>query len=101
VVNKGRKITWSPRAQQQLRGAIEYIRLDSPQNADMVKKKILAKVERLADSSVTHPQDPYKTNNDGHFRYFELLKYRISYYEKENEVILVRLRHVSMKPASY
>ncbi len=96
-----RKITWSPRALKQFSNAIEYIRQESFQNADIVKEKILSKITRLSDINISHRIDPYKNNNDGHFHYFELLSYRISYYDKGNEIIIVRLRHVSMKPINY
>ena len=96
-----RKITWAPRAIKQFNIAIEYIRRDSFQNADSVKEKILSKINRLSGVNVTHRTDPYKNNNDGHFRYFELLSYRVSYYENDDEIIIVRVRHVNMKPLNY
>lgn len=34
-----RKVTWTKRTTRQLNAAIEYIRQDSPQNADSVKKR--------------------------------------------------------------
>ena len=100
-MRQARKITWAPKAIKQFNAAIEYIRSDSPQNADSVKERILSKIERLADVNITHRIDPYKNNNDGHFHYFELLSYRISYYENEHEIIIARVRHVSMKPLNY
>jgi plasmid stabilization system protein ParE len=100
-VSSPRKITWSPRALKQFSAAIQYIRQESFQNAESVKERILSKIGRLSDANVTHRKDPYKNNNDGHFHYFELLSYRISYYENENEIIIVRLRHVSKKPLNY
>jgi plasmid stabilization system protein ParE len=100
-VKKASKITWSPRTLKQFSAAIEYIRQDSLQNADSVKGKILAKIARLSDIDITHRIDPYKNNNDGHFHYFELLSYRITYYENEHEIVIVRHRHVSMKPLKY
>jgi len=100
-VRQERKITWAPRAIKQFNAAIEYIRQDSFQNADSVKEKILSKIAQLSGTNITHRADPYKNNNDGHYRYFELLNYRISYYESEQEIIIVRLRHVSMKPLNY
>lgn len=96
-----RKISWAPRAIKQFNVAIEYIRSDSPQNADSVKERILSKIELLAEVNITHRIDPYRNNNDGHFHYFVLLSYRISYYQDEHEIIIVRVRHVKMKPLNY
>ena len=98
---KGRTINWAPRAIKQFNLAIAYIREDSVQNAELVKEKILSEIGKLTDTKVTHRTDPYKKNNDGHFHYFELLNYRISYHENKNEVFIVRVRHVSMKPLNY
>ncbi len=96
-----RKVTWTKRAARQLNAAIEYIRQDSPQNADSVKGKILDKVSELADDKVVHRKDPYKKNNDGNYLYFEILKYRIVYYAEPGEVFIIRVRHTGMEPKKY
>ncbi|HEY5465079.1 MAG TPA: type II toxin-antitoxin system RelE/ParE family toxin [Hanamia sp.] len=96
-----RKITWTKRATFQLNAAIQYIRLDSDQNADNVKEMILDKVNELAEDKVVHRKDPYKKNNDGNYLYFELLKYRITYYSQPKEVFIIRIRHTSMEPKKY
>jgi plasmid stabilization system protein ParE len=96
-----RKITWTKRATRQLNAAIEYIRQDSPQNADTVKEKILDKVNRLAGGKAVHRKDPYKKNNDGNYLYFEILKYRIVYYAQPEEVFIIRVRHTGMEPKKY
>ncbi|MBO9619327.1 MAG: type II toxin-antitoxin system RelE/ParE family toxin [Niabella sp.] len=96
-----RKITWTKSAIRQFNATIEYIRLNSPQNAENVKERILQKVGMLADNTIVHRKDPYKKNNDGRYLYFEVLKCRIVYYAAPEEVFIVRLRHTSMKPKSY
>jgi len=96
-----RKITWTKRATSQLNAAIEYIRLDSDQNADKVKEMILDKVNELAEDKVAHRKDPYKKNNDGNYLHFEFLKYRVTYYSQPKEVFIVRIRHTSMEPKKY
>jgi len=100
-VNGERKIIWAPRAIKQFSTAIEYIRKESDQNADLVKEKILAKISYLSSRKTTHRKDVYRKNNDGHFHYFELMNYRISYYAGDDDVIILRIRHVSMKPLYY
>ncbi len=101
MVGRGWKIIWSPRAVKQFSAAIEYIRRDSEQNADSVKEKILSKITRLTTTKATYRLDPYKISNDGHFFYFEIVSYRVSYYKKDNEIIIVCVRHVSMRPLHY
>lgn len=96
-----RKISWDKQAAIQLSKAIGYIRKDSPQNADKVKKDILYKIALLVANAERHPPDKYQINNAGNFRSFVIHRYRISYLVKEEGIIVVRIRHMSMKPLSY
>ncbi|MEO8961648.1 MAG: type II toxin-antitoxin system RelE/ParE family toxin [Ginsengibacter sp.] len=96
-----RKVTWTKQATLQFNKCIEYIRQESDQNADKVKEKILDKINELSDDRLVHRKDLYKKNNDGHYLYFEILKYRIVYYAEPKEVFIIRIRHTSMEPNQY
>ena len=96
-----KKVTWSAKAVRQFNEAIGYIRQNSLQNADKVKKDILARVERLSKGNIIHRKDPYKKGNDGTFHYFIAMNYRISYCETDAEIIIIRVRHESMEPKIY
>ena len=96
-----RKVTWTRAAMNQFDKIIGYIRKDSEQNAGRVKKKILDKVNQLSDDRIVHRKDPNKKNNDGNYLYFEILKYRIVYYNSKEEVFIIRIRHTSMEPKQY
>ena len=96
-----RKVTWTKRSIRQFNNAIEYIRKDSNQQADQVKAKILQKILQLSDASVVHRADPYKKNNDGNYLYFEVLRYRIVYHVRKDEVMIIRISHTSMEPRKY
>lgn len=96
-----RKVTWTKQATLQFNKCIEYIRQESDQNADKVKEKILDKISELSNDRLVHRKDPYKKNNDGHYLYFEILKYRIVYYAEPKEVFIIRIRHTSMEPKQY
>ena len=96
-----REVIWAPRALKQFNDAIKFIRKDSNQNADVVKEKILSKVDELTTTKAIRRKDPYKKNNDGHFHYFEIAKYRISYYDNGKDIFIVRVRHTSMKQLYY
>lgn len=66
--------------------AIRYISKDSLQNAVKVKKDILAKINELSIRPEIHVRDKYKRNNPGDCRAFELHRYRIAYFIKEEEI---------------
>lgn len=96
-----RKITWTKRATRQFNAAIEYIKLDSEQNAEKVREKVLDKIGELTDDKIVHRKDNCKKNNDGNYLYFEILKYRIVYYATPKEVFIIRIRHTRMEPKAY
>jgi plasmid stabilization system protein ParE len=95
------EIIWAPRALKQFNDAIKFIRKDSDQNADKIKEKILSEIDKLASTKAVHRKDVYKKNNDGHFHYFEIVKYRISYYDNGKDIFIIRVRHTSMKQLYY
>lgn len=94
-------ITWNRRAITQFEDAIAYIEEDSLANAGKFKVDILNKIDGLIKHPERYSPDKYKTDNDGTFRAFELHSYRIAYRYKNNEVRIIRLRHVKMNPISY
>lgn len=96
-----RKIFWDEKAITAFKDAISFIRKDSFQNAASVKADILSKVKELRSSPDIHPPDKYKIGNDGHFRAFEIHRFRISYWVMEQVVLIVRFRHTSQKPEPY
>ena len=98
---KKRRIVWDKNAVNYLRGAIEFIRKDSPQNAEKVKQQIKNSVATLAEHPEKHPTDKYRSNNDGSFRAFELYRFRIAYFVSSSEIRIIRIRHTSQEPLSY
>lgn len=72
MVMKNRKISWDKQASNYFREAIKYIRKESPQNADKVKKEVLEKINELSIRPEIHNPDKYKINNKGNYRAFEL-----------------------------
>jgi plasmid stabilization system protein ParE len=98
---KTRKISWDKQAINYFRDAIKYIREDSPQNADKVKKEILGKIRELSRRPEIHRPDKYKTNNSGNYRAFELYRFGIGYLVKDDEIIITRIRNTKQKPLDY
>jgi len=98
---KTKRVIWPAKARKQLLEAYEYIKLDSVQNAEKVRKDILASTRELSISSKVYRPDKYKKDNDGNFRAFELHRYRIAYHIGKDEITVVRVRHSSMEPLDY
>lgn len=98
---KKRKISWDKMALNYFQDAIRYIRQDSPQNADKVKKEILEKVAELSYRPEIHNPDKYKSNNNGNYRAFELHRFRVGYLVKENEIVIARIRNTNQEPLDY
>ena len=94
-------IKWNKKAIRQFDEAIEYIKKQSPANAEKVKKAMLLKIDTLQKYPEHHAPDKYKTNNDGSFRAFELHHYRISYRYKPADIRIIRIRHTKMNPSGY
>jgi plasmid stabilization system protein ParE len=96
-----RKLNWGDDAKRSLKTIIKYIRTNSPQNAEKVKKDIKESIRELIDKPERHPKDKYRSDNDISYRAFELHKIRISYFISADEVRIVRIRHTSQEPLLY
>ena len=93
-----RRIIWLPKARTELQKIINYIQNDSPQNASKVKIEVLQKISEL----LIYPPDKFKLlNAASRYRAFELHKIRISYYIDEDQVMIIRVRHVKQEPLFY
>jgi len=88
-------------AKFQLKEAYEFIRLDSPKNAEKVKSEILAAIQKLSDHPERYHPDQYRLNNDGAYRAFELYKYRVSFHVSQTQITIIKICHTSMEPKPY
>jgi addiction module RelE/StbE family toxin len=98
---RGRKIIWDKNALKYFKDAIEFIRKDSPQNAQKIKQEIKGSVLALLDHPEKHAKDKYRINNNGSFRAYELHRYRITYFVSDSEIRIVRIRHSSQEPLTF
>ena len=69
--------------------------------AKKVKNTILKKINKLTNNPEIYEQDLFKIDNDGSYRAFEKLKYRIAYRITESQIRVLRLRHTSREPTEY
>jgi plasmid stabilization system protein ParE len=89
------------KAKAQLVQLYKYIRKDSLQNAEMVKRKIIESIASLSTKWEQHPPDKYRKVRDVSFRAYEILKYRITYHFIDNKILVTRIRHTKMNPLKY
>jgi len=101
MVKNHTKIIWEDNAKLQLKKACAYIKRDSLQNSQKVKKDILNAVTTLSIHTEKYPLDKYKNNNDGTYRAFELHHYPIAYRVLRSEIKIITIRHTSMEPLEY
>lgn len=96
------KIVWDKLARSQFENAINYIRRDSPKNANKVKVDILLIIDTLLVFPEKYPPDRYKTDNTkNQFRAFEKHRLRISYFISEEMILIIRVRHTSQNTQMY
>jgi plasmid stabilization system protein ParE len=102
MVRKGRPVvSWSKRAYAALQKIVEYIRQDSITNAEKVKEGILKITRGLPDHPAKHPPDKFKKNNPGNYRAFEKYSYRVAYRHTQQQIKILRIRHVRQEPLEY
>ncbi len=65
------KIVWRKLALQQLKEAYDYIKEDSLQSAENVRKEIFSATNNLKYNPKIDPLDKYRKNNDGTIRAFK------------------------------
>ena len=100
-MEKDRKLIWDLQALTRLEKSLEWISETSIQQAEQIEQAILERIEIIRVHPERHPPDKYKRNNPGIYRAFEIHSYRISYHYTENEIRILRFRHVKQEPKEY
>lgn len=101
MVEKENAVVWTKRSQLHMKQAFEYISKDSPQNAVNVMQDIVAALNKAIPNAEFYNADKYKVNNDGSYRAFEKLHYRIAYRFSGNVIRVLRVRHTGREPKDY
>jgi addiction module RelE/StbE family toxin len=101
MVDSKLRVVIDDEAKKSLRAAYQYIKKDSPQNAEQVRATITASFSQLIKNPVRYGPDKYRLNNDGSYRAYEIKSYRITYHVMEKEIRIIRIRHTKMNPLRY
>ena len=94
-------IIWDKAAKTQLRKVYNRIKKESLQGAETVKNGILDSVGEIPEGPYRYPPDKFKKDNPGNYRAFEKYNYRITYKVTEENIQVLRLRHVKREPLDY
>jgi plasmid stabilization system protein ParE len=94
-------IVWNNKALIYFKKLYEYIKEESQVNAEKVRNGIVKMIDSLPKNPAKHPSDKFKKNNPGNYRAFEKYSYRIAYKHTENEIRILRVRHVKQEPKEY
>ena len=100
-MEKVRKLIWDEQALIALEKSLKWISKTSIQQAEQVEQAILEKLERIRVHPELYPPDKYRSDNPGNYRAFETHSYRIGYRHTEDEIKILRFRHVKQEPKSY
>ena len=96
-----RTIIWRNSAIIYLEKALDYIREDSPQNAQKIALKINAALLKAAINPEHCTIDKFKKDNNRSFRVLFIYHYRISFFYDESQILIVRVRHSKQKPLNF
>lgn len=80
---------------------MDYIAADSKQAVAKVSQAIRKATRDLARYPGHWPPDKYRLVNDGSFRALLIYRYRISYHVGEDEIRIIRFRHISQQSEFY
>jgi plasmid stabilization system protein ParE len=95
------EVAWDTLAYAALQRAYNHIKKDSLVSAERVRSEILKAINKLPEHPEKHPRDKFKKSNDGNYRAFEKYSYRVSYKLTEQQIIILRVRHVKQEPLEY
>ncbi len=96
-----RTIIWRNSAIIYLEKALNYVREDSPQNAQKIVAKINVALLKAAINPAHYTIDKFRKNNNGSFRVLFIHHYKISFFFDESQILIVRVRHSKQKPLNF
>jgi plasmid stabilization system protein ParE len=101
VRKANRQVHWDRKAFEDFTLILEYIKEQSPGNAQLVKRRIMTIIKTLPSNPEIFRADELKVPNDGTFRVFSKNNIRVSYKIEPSAILIARVRHSSQEPMAY
>lgn len=103
MVEKVYSLVWDTKALAQFNEAYQYIRKDSYQNAQKVKRGIVETVRGLTKDPRRYQPDKLRIDKNPDFRSFELYRIRVTYFIDETNatVNILRVRSTWQEPLEH
>lgn len=103
MVNEKYQIRWDHHALIQFKEIYVYIRKDSYQSAQKVKRKILEMIGNLKLEPRRYHPDKFRIDGNKDFRSFEVYNIRVTYFiDKDNKTVnILRVRGTRKDPLPY
>lgn len=99
MVKKKLPVRWDIEAIEDLKSIYKFIKKESPDNAEKVKKELIKLSGRLTTFPDKYPKEPILDQEDGDFRFIAKWSYKIIYEITNKEVIIALIFHTSQEPA--
>ncbi len=92
------QIAWSLHAKNSLDKIYEYIKEESPQNAQKVKRKIIELVSSLIVFPEKYVREQFLDQQKGDFRFAVIWSYKIIYEITDDIIIILDIFHAAQNP---
>lgn len=100
MVKKKLAVHWDEQAVEDLKAICQYIKKESPDGAERVKKELLRLAKSLGAFPEKYPVEPLLKDSKGNYRSVAKWHYKIIYELTENEVIILMIFHTRQNPAT-
>jgi toxin ParE1/3/4 len=98
VVKKKFPVRWDKEALEDLKDIYSYIKNESPQGAETVKKEFIRLAGNLGTLPEKFPKEPL-LEDEGNFRFIPKWDYKLIYEVTSKEIIIAAIFHVSQHPS--
>jgi toxin ParE1/3/4 len=91
-------VRWDKEALEDLRDIYSYIKKESSQGAETVKKEFIRLARTLSTLPEKFPKEPL-LEDEGNFRFIPKWDYKLIYEVTSKEIIIAAIFHTSQHPA--